>query len=147
MPGRIIRQWYDEWLPELEGEIAHFRDMTLGDLPDTGLIQHFEEVLSFTRKMIGHHALLGASVNLLLYELASTCQELLDWDEAQVFDLVIGTSYKSTEPAGQLYDMAQIAQERRAVGELLQDINEHTVERLMEVDREFAEAFSDYQKK
>jgi phosphohistidine swiveling domain-containing protein len=145
-PGRIIHQWYDEWLPGLKVEIAHFRDMALGDLPDTALIQHFEDVLGFTRRMIGYHALLGTSVNLILYELASTCRDLLGWDEAQAFDLVSGTSYKSTEPAGQLYNMAQMAQEHQAVGELLEDINERTVERLMEVDREFADAFSDYQK-
>jgi phosphohistidine swiveling domain-containing protein len=145
-PGRIIRQWHDEWLPELEGEIAHFRDTSLGNLPDTALIQHFEDVLDFTRKMIGYHALIGTSVHLLLYELASSCRELLSWDEAQAFELVSGTSYKSTEPAGQLYKMAQIAQENPAVRALLDDINERTVDRLTEVDREFADAFSNYQK-
>jgi len=144
--GRIIRQWHNEWLPELEGEIAHFRDMALGDLADTALIQHFEDVLGFTRKLIGYHALIGTSVNLILYELASTCQDLLGWDEAQSFELVSGTSYKSTEPAGQLYKLAQMAQERPAVGKLLEDINERTAGRLMEVDREFAEVFGNYQK-
>jgi phosphohistidine swiveling domain-containing protein len=145
-PGCFIRQWYDQWLPELKGEIAHFRDMELGDLPDTALIQHFEDALDFTRKMIGYHALLNTSVNLILYELASTCQDLLGWDEAQAFELVSGTSYKSTEPAGQLYHMAQMARERPAVRELLEDIDDRTVERLVEVDHEFADAFSSYQK-
>jgi len=145
-PVNIINKWHDEWLPELKGEVAHFLDVALGDLPDTALIQHFDDVLDFTRKMIGYHALLGTSINLLLYELASTCRELLGWDEAQVFELVSGTSHKSTEPADQLYKLAQMAQERPAVRALLEDINERTVERLMEVDREFADAFNNYQK-
>jgi len=145
-PGRIIHQWHDDWLPEIEAKIAHFRDLKLGNLADSALIQHFEATLDFTRKMIGYHALLNTSINLLLYELASTCQELFSWDDGQAFELVSGTSYKSTEPAGQLYKMAQMAQERPAVRALLEDINERTVERLTEVDREFAEAFSNYQK-
>jgi len=145
-PGRIIHHWHDEWLPEINGEIAHFRDMELGDLADTALIQHFEDTLNFSRKMIGHHALLNTSINLLLYELASTCRDLLGWDEVQAFELVSGTSYKSTEPAGELNKLAQMAQERPAVRALLEDINAQTVGRLVELDREFADAFSNYQK-
>jgi len=144
--GQIIHQWHDEWLPALEGEIAHFRDTALENLPDAVLIQHFDDVLDFTRKMIGYHALLGTSINLLLYELASFCRELLNWDEAQAFELVSGTSYKSTEPAGQLYNMAQIARGNPEILALLEDINERTVERLTEADHEFADAFSNYQK-
>jgi len=145
-PGRIIHQWDDVWLPEIEAQIAHFRDMPLENMSDTTLIQHFEDVLDFTEKMIGYHALMGTSVNLILYELTAFCREVLGWEEAQVFELVSGTSHKSTEPAVQLYKMAQIAQKNPIVGALLEDINAHTVERLLEADREFADAFNNYQK-
>jgi phosphohistidine swiveling domain-containing protein len=145
-PGRIIQQWHNEWLPGFEEEIAHFRDMELGELADTFLIQHFEDTLDFTHKMIGYHALLNTSINLLLYELASTCRDLLGWDEAQAFELLSGTSFKSTEPAGELNKLAQMAQKNPAVGKLLEDINDRTLEQLVEVDREFADAFSNYQK-
>ena len=144
--GRFIRQWYESWLPELEKDIAKFRDMDVEDFSDTHLLQHFEDVILFTIRTIKIHTLINTSVNFILYQFVSTCQELLGWDEAQAFELVSGTSYKSTEPARRLNELAQMAEKRPSVRKLLEHIDDQTVERLTEVDREFAEAFSNYQR-
>jgi phosphohistidine swiveling domain-containing protein len=145
-PGGFIRQWYDQWLPELEGEIAELRDMELSKLSDEELLQHFDDVIAFTIRAIKIHTLLNTSVNFILYQFVSTCQELLGWGEAKAFELVSGTSYKSTEPARRLNDLAQMVQERPAIRNLLESIDDHTLDRLADVDGEFAEAFFYYQR-
>jgi len=145
-PGGFIHQWYDQWLPDLEKEIAQLREMELWKLSDEELLKHFEDVIKFTTRTIKIHALLNTSVNFILYKFVITCQELLGWDESQAFDLVSGTSYKSTEPGWQLNELAQMAQERPAVRDLLEHIDDHTSDRLTDVDGEFAEAFNNYQR-
>jgi len=143
--GRLIKRWHAEWRAELEGQIAVFRDMELEQLSDMALVQHFDEVIAFMTYSLEIHTLLNHSVNFMLYELVSTCKDLLGWDEAQAFELVNGTSYKSTEPARQLGELAKMAQQRPVVRELLEHIDEKTADRLVKADPEFAEAFHRYQ--
>jgi phosphohistidine swiveling domain-containing protein len=69
----------------------------------------------------------------------------LGWDEAQAFELVSGTSYKSTEPGRRLHELAQMAYDRPAVRRLLKQVDDKTAERLEEEDQEFANAFASYQ--
>jgi phosphohistidine swiveling domain-containing protein len=145
-PGGFIHQWYDHWLPELEEEIAELREIELSKLSDKELLNHFEDVITFTIRAIKIHALLNTSVNFILYQFVTTCRELLGWDEAKSFELVSGTSYKSTEPARRLNELSQMAQERPAVRQLLENIDDHTLDRLTDVDGEFAQAFFDYQR-
>ena len=77
---------------------------------------------------------------------ATTCEALLGWDLAKAFALVEGTSFKSTEPARRLHELAQIAQARPAVRTLLDEIDDSVVNRLADVDEEFSQAFDAYQK-
>ena len=79
-----------------------------------------------------------------MYELVTACEELLDWDMARTMDLVSGTSYKSTEPARALHQLAEMAQSRPAVRKLLDQADELTVELLGSVDEDFAGAFDSY---
>jgi phosphohistidine swiveling domain-containing protein len=144
--GRFIRQWYKEWLPDLKVQIEKHQEMDLGNLSDTDLLQYIEDVISFTIWSIKIHTLLSTSVSLILYQFVRICQELLDWDETQVFELFSGTSYKSTEPARRLNELAHMAQDRPAVSQLLEHIDDHTLQRLGEIDSEFAEAFTNYQR-
>lgn len=145
-PGCFIHQWYDQWQPEVESEIAKYREINLKILSDTDLLKHFEDVIQFTIRTIKIHALLNTSVFFILFQYVSTCKNLFGWDESQAFDLVSGTSYKSTEPARQLNELARMAKERPAVRKLLEHIDDQTVQRLIKVDREFAETFDVYQR-
>jgi phosphohistidine swiveling domain-containing protein len=143
--GRFIRQWHKEWLPDLKAQITKHQEMDLGNFSDTDLLQYIEDVIAFTIWTIKIHTLLNTSINLILYQFVSICRELLGWEETQAFELFSGTSYKSTEPARRLNDLAHMAQDRPAVRQLLEHIDDHTVERLGEADSEFAEAFTNYQ--
>jgi pyruvate,water dikinase len=118
----------------------------LGKLSDEELLQHFEDVIAFITETIKIHALLNTAVNYILYVFVLTCQEVLGWDEARAYDLVSGTSYKSTEPARRLKELAQMAQENPAVIQLLKQIDDQTLDQLAVVDPEFTKAFLDYQR-
>ncbi len=145
-PGGYIKRWYDHWLPKLEDRIEGIRDVDLEKLSDEALVQHLEEVLTFFAWSVQVHGLINNSVNYILYEFVTTCRELLGWDEAQAFELVSGTSYKSTEPGRRLHELAQMAHDRPALRRLLEQIDDKTVERINEVDQEFITAFNSYQR-
>jgi phosphohistidine swiveling domain-containing protein len=144
--GRFVRQWYEQWLPEVEAQIGELRDTDLLHLSDPTLIQHFEGLFAFLTHTLEIHQPLVFSVNLILYQFVSACRELLGWDESQAFEMLTGTSYKSTEPARRLNQLAQMARERPALRKLLEQVDERSVDRLPDVDREFAEAFNSYQR-
>jgi phosphohistidine swiveling domain-containing protein len=144
-PGGYIERWYAHWLPEVEKRTGEVRDVDLEKLSDRALVQHLEEILTFFRWSVQIHGLMNNSVGFILYEFVSTCRELLGWDEAQAFELVSGTSYKSTEPGRRLHELAQMAYHHPAVSQLLEQIDDETASRLEEVDQGFADAFAIYQ--
>jgi pyruvate,water dikinase len=145
-PGRYIGHWYSQWLPELEERIAEIRDIDLENLSDQALVQHLEDVIVFTIWTVQIHGLINNSVNFILYEYVATCREMLGLDEAKAFELVSGTSYKTTEPAHRLHDMAEMAQKRPALRQFLEQIDDSTAKRMIAADVEFAESFTSYQR-
>jgi phosphohistidine swiveling domain-containing protein len=145
-PGVYVERWYARWLPELEERTGEIRDVDLERLSDERLVQHLEEILAFFRWSVQIHGLMNNSVGFILYEFVSTCRDLLGWDEAQAFELVSGTSYKSTEPGRRLHELAQMAYDRPAVRRLLEQIDDEIATRLEEVDQGFADAVASYQR-
>jgi pyruvate,water dikinase len=84
---------------------------------------------------------------IVIADLAFTCRGLLGWDESKTFEMLAGLSYKSTEPAHRLADLARMARERPSIARLLEDVDETTAGRLNAADAGFAEAFYAYQRR
>jgi pyruvate,water dikinase len=142
LPDTVIRRWEEEWRPEHQQEIARALAVDLGSLSDQELaaqLDHRIEVLSHPA-----HVVVAIAYWILVYQLAEACRELLGWDTAKMLALLDGLSTISTEPARQLAHLAQLAQSKPAVGELLARVDETTAGQLADLDAEFARAFSDY---
>jgi phosphohistidine swiveling domain-containing protein len=142
--GKYMQRWYAEWQDELAGRFVELRDVDLEGLSDQALSDHLNETENFFGRAMeirGPHHVAEA---IILYEFVSTCQELLGWDEQQSMELVSGTSFKSTEPARRLNELAQMARARPALRALIEDAPNVRLERLAEVDAEFAAAFDEY---
>lgn len=143
--GAHIEQWYTKWKPGLIASLAKFRDIALSQLSDDALDQHLTAVIAFVNESINIHALLNGAVILSLAEIAFACRELFGWDEQKTFELFNGLSEKSSEPSRRLAQLAQMARERPILLALLERTDDDTVNRLADVDQEFADSFKDYQ--
>ena len=142
--GRFIREWYDTWLPELATSIRSLLDVDRPSLTDDELLDHCDDVLRLTGRGIEVHSLVHGALAPIVYELVTTCGRLLGWDMAVTLKMVSGTSFKSTEPARRLHDLADMARERPDVLDI-SGIPEHQVlNRLREADPELAAAFTKY---
>jgi pyruvate,water dikinase len=142
LPLTVIQRWTDEWRPAHQEEIARALAIDLGSLTDQELAAQLDQRI----EVLGHpaHVVVGVAYWILVYELAEACRELLGWDTPKTLTLLEGLSTISTQPARQLAHLAQLAQAKPAVRELLADVDETTPQRLAHVDAEFARAFSDY---
>jgi phosphohistidine swiveling domain-containing protein len=142
LPMTVIRRWTEEWRPAHQQEIERGLAIDLGSLTDQELAARLDHRLA----VLGHpaHVVVGIAYWILVYELVEACRELLEWDTPKTLTLVEGLSTISTEPARQLAHLAQLAQAKPAVRELLANVDETTPHRLGRVDAEFARAFSDY---
>lgn len=118
--GQFIDRWYDTWLPELAASIKEVKTVDLSALTDGDLVAHIRDVRSLCTRGIEIHALAHGSIAIILYELVTTCERLLGWDMATSLETVRGTSYKSTEPARKLGELADIAREQPTVLEVAQ---------------------------
>lgn len=145
-PGHFIQRWHTVWQPELASRIAALRDVDLAELSDEALNDHIESTVALFGRAIEIHAVLHGSLAIILYELSTTCQDLLGWSESQAFELVNGTSFKSTEPARQIHVLAQMARERPAIMRLLESADWQTVNRITEVDETYTAALAAYMK-
>ena len=142
--GRLIRRWYDRWQPDLEARIAELRDVELTRLSDSALDDHLEIVGPLFGETGEVHVLLHGALAVILFDLVRTCRDLLGWSETQAFELVNGTSFRSTEPSRRLNDLAQLARANPALQAFLEDPGDRPEDRLVEVDEAFAEAFAEY---
>ncbi|MQB01364.1 MAG: hypothetical protein GEU78_13910 [Actinobacteria bacterium] len=142
LPHTVIRRWNEEWRPEHQEEIARALALDLGALSDEELAAQLDRRL----ELVAHpsHAMVAVAYWIVVYELAAVCRELLGWDTAKTLALLEGLSTTSTEPARQLAGLAQLAESRPAIRELLTRVDETTPERLADVDAEFARAFERY---
>ncbi len=142
--GYFMQRWYAEWQDELATRIVELQDVDLEHLSDRELADHLDEAEGLFRRAMEIRGPHHVSEAIILYEFVSTCEELLGWDEQQSFELVNGTSFKSTEPARRLNELAQMAEANPAVRTLIEDASRVRTGRLSEVDAEFAAAFEDY---
>src|SRR5262249_2678169 len=132
--------------PSIAAEIVALRDTDLRGLRDDALDAHVSRVLALMARGAEMHFKLGCVNPFVVYDLVTTCQELLGWDEPQIMDLVAGLSNKSIEPAHRLSELARMAREQPAVRDLLEQMDAATADRLEQVAPEFAAAFQDYLK-
>lgn len=142
--GRFVGRWYDVWQPELDEAIFAHLDVDLMGLSDAELDDHIESTLGLVERGIEVHSLLTGALAIVMYDTAMTCEVLLGWDLARTMDLVSGTSYKSTEPARRLHELAQMASSRPAVRELLDRPAAFSIEGIDSVDEEFGDAVKSY---
>jgi pyruvate,water dikinase len=115
----------------------------LASLSDSQLELHIDELLAFIHDCLYIHALITVA-DILVAELALTCQELLGWDGRQSLELLSGLSSKTTEPTNRLGELAYLAQDRPAIQQLLKNIDQDTTNKLAAVDSEFSDAFEKY---
>ena len=144
--GSYLQRWYAEWKPELTSGIAQLRDIDRTQLSDAELDQHVAAVIAFLQRSLGIHTRINGAVLVTLAEIAFACRDLLGWDDLKTFDLFSGLSEKSSAPARHLAELAQLAHERPRIRTLLEQLDDHTVERLADADRDFAAAFANYER-
>jgi len=142
----LVERWYSEWYPEISKQIAELRDVNLGSLSEDEFEVHLANALALIKRGNEMHFMLACVNPFGIYELVTTTQELLGWDEAHTMDLIAGLSTKSTEPSRKLAELARMANERPVVLELVKRANANAVDRLAQVDAEFAGAFAEYLK-
>lgn len=143
-PGRYIDRWHGEWLPEMTRNLARLRDVELEELSDEELRRHVDDACELMEQGTLIHMFLHGALAPILHELVTTCDELLGWDAARAMDLVSGTSYKSTEPARRLRELADLARDRPAVRELITERSDDGVERIADIDADFATLLDAY---
>jgi pyruvate,water dikinase len=138
--------YLEEWSqlrPGFVAGVARLRSVDLRSLDDKGLADHLGEVLEFSIGAFNVHFRLHGINALMLTDLASTCRDLLGWNDVEALDLLSGLSEASTEPATALAALTAMARERPAVRRFL-DSGADDASGLGEIDTEFAAAFADY---
>ena len=119
LPGRLLDQWAEEWLPAFEKELAALRELDLTELDDAGLLKHLAGLEDLLTRGEDVHFRLTLPYGLSLYELDVVCQELLGWRSGRSLSLVTGSSEASSEPGRMLADLARhIAADPAAADEL-----------------------------
>jgi pyruvate,water dikinase len=142
--GLFIDRWYDTWLPELTEAVDELKNVELAEFSDDGLKAHIDTCRRLATRGIEIHALLHGSLAIILYELVNTCERLLGWDMATTLEMVNGTSYKSTEPARRLSELAGLAAKRPEVLRAAQLPDFEVKSWLESIDEDFATAFIRY---
>ncbi len=143
--GRLIRQWHEDWRPDLTAGIAELRAVDIAALSDAEFHDHVSKTAKFLSKGIGIHFRLHGPIAHTLSDLVFACRDLLAWDEPKTFEMMTGLSEKSSEPAHRLAELARMAGERPILRGLLERISEDTHRELAAADEGFAAAFAAYQ--
>lgn len=142
--GEYVDRWYETWQPQLNSDIYRHLDTDLSALNNAELDDHISSTVDLLERGIEIHSLLAGTLAIIMYDLATTCQEVLGWDLARTMDLVSGTSFKSTEPARCLHELANKASQRPAVLEAIRQPNEQTIEQLTDIDEQFSAEFHEF---
>lgn len=143
-PGRYIQKWNDTWQPELDGTIKKLLAVDRPSLTDPDLRSHVGDVIDLCRRGIEVHALVHGSLAPIIYEFVETCEALLGWEMGETLTMVSGTSFKSTEPARRLHQLALMATTRPQVFDVDGTAESDIPDFLAEVYPEFATDFADY---
>ena len=145
--GRFVEQWYRQWQTDLAEHSAGLRDTDLGALDDEELDADTARALALLHQGLDVHFLLHGALMPILAELAFACRELLGWSDEEAFELLVGLSATSTEPARRLAELAGAG--RRAgprCARLLDRSREAPWTGWPTPTRSFAEAFAAYQR-
>lgn len=89
--------------------------MDRSSLADEDLDTHIDDVVALARRGVEVHTLTHGALAPILFEFATTCEELLGWDMASSLEMVSGTSFKSTGPSRGLSKLALMAKARPEV--------------------------------
>ncbi|MGE3277365.1 MAG: PEP/pyruvate-binding domain-containing protein [Vicinamibacterales bacterium] len=130
----VPREWETSTRPRLREEIARLAAIDLATLDDAALFQHVDALSAFYAKSLRHHFSLAIPTAVGLYELTTTCEQLLGWDMAKAMGLLQGLSSVSTAPTEELAAIARRAALRPATRDLLQARRPDVLDRLDEVD-------------
>lgn len=139
-----IDRWYDEWHPDLAKRINDLGQIDLESLSDAEIVQHLESAVALLHDGLQVHFLAHGALMMETYGFSRVCRELLGWDDSQACDLLSGTSYRSTEPAAKLTELAGLAAANPQTRELLADIDQSTFDAIAMTDAEFAAVFEAY---
>ena len=140
-----VDRW-PQWREESIAGVDRLRKVDLAALDDQGLAGHFNDILEFSVPVFDLHFLLHCIGAMMLSELASTCRELLGWDDAQALELLCGLSPASTEPSGAIAELAAMARERPEVRSFIES-GQDDAGALWDIDPDFAVAFATYQER
>ncbi|CAN5781641.1 PEP/pyruvate-binding domain-containing protein [soil metagenome] len=143
---QLLRQWDEQARPELEQRIEQLRGVDVGALDDGELLEHWQRVRSLFDDGLAAHFRLHAPIALARFGLVSACRELFGWNETKTFELLNGLSTMSTLPAEELAELGTLTG-RPGVHDLVERADREAVQRLPEVDPEFATAFELYQRR
>jgi phosphohistidine swiveling domain-containing protein len=143
-PARFIERWHHEWQLQFATRIAELRDESLASIPDAAVDEHIARTIRLVEDGFDAHFLLHGAVGIQLAAFAFACRDILGWEEQRAFEMLNGLSEKSTEPARRLAELAHMAAKRPAVRSLLEQVDDRTIERVAEADRDFAAAFETY---
>lgn len=140
-----IDRWNDVWCLELDARLTQLRAVPLARMDDGELIQHTTAVLDYLSDAVRIHFALHIAMAFPLYDLASVSEELLGWDDNRIWNLLAGSSFKSTEPARRLAELARAAAASPAVERIIRDGTQVGVlDRIAEADPAFATAVNRY---
>ena len=141
-----IDRWYEEWHPDLAKRISDLNEIDLPALSNTEIAQHLESTVALLRDGTRVHFLTHGALAVETYGLSQVCRELLGWDDSQSCRLLSGTSHRSTEPAAKLAELAGQAANNPQIRELLAHVDDATIDRIGEIDADFASAFEAYRR-
>ena len=145
VPVQLVRSWSTRWRPELAERIATLRDTDLAALDDAALDAHLRRALDLSEQGFLVHFRLHGALAMVLGELASTCRELLGWqDDHRWLALLAGTSTTSTSPSRALSGLASTVAARPALRELVEQ--RAAVATVLAADPQFAAEFAAYQR-
>lgn len=139
----VVERWWTEWRPSFKRKIAKFNSVPLGDLSDSELTDHLDELLDFTQRGQDVHFELFPPYMLAVAEMLRFCQDQLGWSKAKATSIMSGLSDMTTEPSRRLHELGRLARSREATADLLES-DSVSFEDLRTADDGFAEALDAY---
>lgn len=143
--SQYLEKWTKEWKPQVVKNSRDLLDVSVASLSDEQLDIHLSAVLEHDRKCKELHFRYLGWPFLMIGELAVTCQELLNWNNRQVFDLLSGLSEKDSEPARRLAELAQLVRSDERLSNAMTRINQTAKpEEVLSLNPNFRERFKQY---
>lgn len=141
---QFLERWHTEWRGAFQRDAEELRRVALGPLSDDALLAHLDRLKDFLDRGELLHFRLHLPYALTLYELSSTCEELLGWDNLAVLTLLTGSSQASSEPGRELEVLALRFASDPAALRALEGAGDDVITRLQEASPEAASAFAEY---